>query len=297
MTYGGRLVIRRLVYATVTLSALLIVLWVFNPSNGQDESSLPSIKLRPPELLAQSSNFPEDYAGIARYIKHDAVDFSDIHRAVSEVADDVKETDGTSYVWATMSPRDTSWPIYDLYADVDGWVILFLPRLGTGRYDTAGHMFARGWKNRVESTTSLGSYGNHTALAFKSTSAMLRFNSALGHSFSEGTEKVYNSSFHHFAYPLANTIYVANKKAGRWTAEFSFFVPNSVTVHEVTTEFWVYQSSGVIATGNDFLSIDGIDVHREVDEDVIYFHSHTFGTGHHSVQLEEGVVTIVIVAG
>ncbi len=87
---------RRLVYATAMMGVLLVAFWATAPSETSQDDSSGTIKLEAPKALAQSSNFPVDYAGIALYLKYEPTDFSNIHAAATKLASDVRNTDGAS---------------------------------------------------------------------------------------------------------------------------------------------------------------------------------------------------------
>ncbi len=275
---------KRLGYTTAVLIVLLTVLWAFQPSTSLEDGSSLRIKLEPPVALAQSSNFPVEYAGIARYIKFDPIDFAEIQDTVSKTATDIKKTDGTSYVWITIT--DTDLPVYDLYADVNGWVVLFLPK--QGQYSNTLYMFARGWQRRTYTTDVInnsGWVGHHETLAYRSNTALYKFvNPTAGWSTFEVRN---NSSFYHFSYPLATSIYIANEVANRDNG-FSFFVPDTLTIEEVSTEFWALEDT-------NSLSIDGAEVYKDKDKNITFLDTRTLGTGRHAVELQNAGVTLAII--
>ena len=281
--------IKRLTYTTAILSVVLIALWAFRPSTTFEEGASPRIKLEPPLALAQSSNFPSDYAGIIRYVKFDPISFDKIQSAASSTATEIKKTDGTSYVWITIT--DTSWPVYDLYADVNGWVVLFLPKKG-GDNNTM-YMFARGWHYEDWSTTSIGDYSvsghGHRSLGYRSTRALLKFTDAAISSSSRIRNRVTdNSSFYHFSYPSSTSIYFANKiNTNQEKDQFVIFIPGALTVEEVSSEYWSFGTP-------NFMSIDGAEINKDVDENTTWLSRPTLGTGQHTVELSKAGVNIAI---
>ena len=285
--------IRRLGYCAMVLGVLVMVFWAFRPSESPQENSSMIMKLQPPKALAESTNFPVDYAGIARYIKYPTTDFPNIHIAATEIATDVKNTDGASYVWIETTSGGSSWPVFDLYADTSGWLVVFLPKSTVDSRATnssVAYMLARkNWygvtyPQRHHWFWTRTSSEKYATVGYESLAVMERFAGEVGRYWPN--DDLRKTKFYHFGFQSAASVHVAVEH----TDSMSFFIPDGVAVEEVSVAFWIDGDQQ-----DNSLSIDGKDVFRNVDPGPIYFKNVPLDPGRHEVDVSHNVMVAITV--
>ena len=285
---------RRLVYATAVLGVMIVAFWATASSVPPRGDSSGTITLKAPKALAQSTNFPVDYAGIARYIKYPPTDFSNIHMAATDIATDVKKTDGASYVWIETTSGGSSWPVFNLYADTSGWLVVFLPKStvdSRANGSSVAYMLAR--KNWYGVTYPQRSHWfwtrtpseKYSTVGYESLAVMERFAGEVGRYWPLADLR--KTKFYHFGFPSAAATHVAVEHADA----MSFFIPDGVAVEEVSVAFWIDDDQQ-----NNSLSVDGKDVFRNVDPGPIYFKRVPLDTGRHEIDVSHNVM-VAITAG
>ena len=272
--------VRRLGYTAIALSVLLTFFWALRPSMATDDDSsmanMTTIELHPPKALAQTApNFPTSYAGMAMYVKHPRTDFATIQSRASSVGQNIKKTDGTSYVWITITAPDRSWPVYELYADTSGWVVLFMRRYSSVAYMLSRHTFDQTITNGRAITsnpyyihTIYDSFGSRGRLALE------RFRSI----------QASQLRWYHFAYPSATAITVAAEH----TDSMAFVIPSSLRVQHASYLFWDYRNS------TNSLTIDGKIIAQNVDADTVLRGSLSLGAGRHTVEIDSTDSAVIL---
>ena len=284
---------RRLVYVTTILGVLLIAFWATASSAPPRDGSSGTITLEAPKALAQSSNFPVDYAGIARYIKYPPTDFQKIHIAATEIATDVKNSDGASYVWIETTSGDSSWPVFNLYADTSGWLVVFLPKSTLDSRATSSsvaYMLARkDWYGVTYSQRSHWFWSRtpsekYSTVGYESLAVMERFAGEVGRYWPN--DDLRKTKFYHFGLPSASAVHVAVEH----NDSMSFFIPDGVAVVEVSVAFWVDDGQQ-----ENSLSMDENYVFRNVDSGTVHFKQVPLDTGRHEVDVSHNVMVAITV--
>ena len=284
---------RRLVCATAMLGILLVAFWATASSVPSRDGLSETVKLEASKALAQSSNFPVDYAGIARYIKYPPTDFHKIHIAATKIATDVKNTDGASYVWIETTSGDSSWPVFNLYADTNGWLVVFLPKSTvdsrTNRSSVAYMLARKNWYGVTYPQRSHWFWTRtpsekYSTIGYESLAVMERFSLEVGRYWPN--DDLRKTKFYHFGFPWAAAVHVAVEH----TDSMSFFIPDGVVVEEVSVAFWVDDGQQ-----DNSLSIDGKYVFRNVDSGTVHFKHVPMDTGRHEVDVSHNVMVAITV--
>ncbi len=285
--------IRRLGYCAMVLGILVTVFWAFRPSEPPQDDSSMIMKLRPPKALAESTNFPVDYAGIARYIKYPPTDFTNIHTAATEIATDVKNTDGASYVWIETTSGSSSWPVFDLYADTSGWLVVFLPEStvdSRAASSSVAYMLARKdwygvtYPQRHHWFWTRTSSEKYATVGYESLAVMERFVREVGRYWPN--DELRKTKFYHFQFPRATAIHVAAEH----TDSMSFFIPEALTVEEASLAFWAVESQR-----ENSIFIDGYDVYDNVEPNNINFRYLRLNTGRHEIEVYGNLMLAITV--
>ena len=284
---------RPLVYVTTILGVLLIAFWATTSSAPPRDGSSGTITLEAPKALAQSSNFPVDYAGIARYIKYPPTDFQKIHIAATEIATDVKNTDGASYVWIETTSGDSSWPVFNLYADTSGWLVVFLPKSTVDSGATSSsvaYMLARKdwygvtYPQRHHWFQERSYTEKYATVGYESLAVMERFAEEVGRYWPN--DDLRKTRFYHFEFQRAAAIHVAVEH----TDSMSFFIPDALTVEEASFAFWAgdHQSESSLSIGSH-------EIHESADLNYIDFRYLSLDQGRHEVQVSGNLVLAITV--
>ena len=243
-------------YVVLSLMAFVIVILSHFCYEKQQNFNLVFDRASAQEL--EETAFPEDEAGLAAYIWLGSLDFEKIKTAADNTMTEIKDTDGGSYIYGLIPVSgkvyEASWTDnVHLYADVNGWIVAFLPR-----NDPSSKLVY--WTGGDEGSYSILSNYNTLEIVLQN------FLGQLGVDFSNVRS---NIKYYHFGYPDATkllTFIVYGSKT------VDFYVPQQVTLYEVSYNLLDNDDteiSTIKLQNRQVASVDGGRTVGKIEEDPI----------------------------